>query len=215
MTATVIRSVTILGICLDIIRAQGRLWITARDLAMVLGYKCESSVRQAYYRHRKHESIQGHVIKIFVGGYPHGPCRLFDEVAVAFFCHNRKREGAFELLRWIDAGGLSFGQPPLMPEIETPPIEAVKLLPPPRHLPSLRLVPRGPDPMQQLLERDKAYCRDLVKTLLRYCDAGEVDKLTLAIDEQIDHLLESRYCPGLNAACYELYRKYWLQGGEA
>ncbi len=69
--------------------------------------------------------------------------------------------------------------------------------------------------MQQLLEREKAYCRDLVKMLLRYCDAGEVDKLTLAIDEQIDHLLESRYCPGLNAACYELYRKYWLKGGEA
>ena len=168
MTATVIRTVTILGICLDIIRAQGRLWITARDLAIVLSYKCESSVRQAYYRHRKHESVEGHVIKSVVGGYGGSPCRLFDEVAVAFFCHNRKREGAFELLRWIDAGGLRFDQHPPVPVVETLPVEEVELLPPPRHVPSLRLVPRGPDPMQQLLEREKAYCRELVKTFLRY-----------------------------------------------
>lgn len=85
MTATVIRTVTILGICLDIIRAQGRLWITARDLAQALRYKSESTIRQAYYRHRKHEAFEGHVIQTVVGGYVGTPCRLFDEVAVRFF----------------------------------------------------------------------------------------------------------------------------------
>lgn len=212
MTATVIRSVTILGICLDIIRAQGRLWITARDLAMVLGYKCESSIRQAYYRHRKHESIDGHVIKTVVGGYQGNPCRLFDDVAAAFFCQNRKRPGALELLRLIESGGMSLDQHPPAPEIETPPVEEAEP-PSPRPAVSLRLVPSGPDPMQQLLEREKAYCRDLVKTFLRYCDSEDVDKLTCMIDGQIDHVLETRYCPGLNAARYELYRKYWMQGG--
>lgn len=213
MTATIIRSVTILGICLDIIRAQGRLWITAHDLAMVLGYKSESSIRKSYYRHRKHEALEGHVIKAVLGLSRVSPCRLFDEVAVVFFCHNRKREGAFELLRWIDTGGMRLDQQPPLPEVDELPIEEVELLPPPRHVPSLRLVPLGPDPMQQLLEREKAYCRDLVKTFLRYCESEDVDKLTGMVDGQIDHLLETRYCPGLNAARYELYRKYWMQGG--
>lgn len=213
MTATVIRTVTILGICLDIIRAQGRLWITARDLAQALRYKSESTIRQAYYRHRKHEAFEGHVIQAVVGGYVGSPCRLFDEVAVMFLCQRRDRQCAIELMRWIDAGGLSFDQQPPLPVVETLPVEEVELLPPPRHVPSLRLVPRGPDPMQQLLEREKAYCRDLVKTFLRYCESEDVDKLTGMIDGQIDHLLETRFCPGLNAARYELYRKYWMQGG--
>lgn len=213
MTATVIRTVTILGICLDIIRAQGRLWLAARDLAMAIGYKSESSIREAYSRHRKHESVEGHVIKSVVGGYGGSPCRLFDEVAVAFFCQNSRRKGAFELLRWIDTGGLRLDQQSPVPKVETLPVEEAELLPAPRHVPSLRLVPRGPDPMQQLLEREKAYCRELVKTFLRYCESEEVDKLTGMIDGQIDHLLETRFCPGLNAARYELYRKYWMQGG--
>lgn len=213
MTATVIRSVTILGICLDIIRAQGRLWITARDLAQALRYKSESTIRQAYYRHRKHEAFEGHVIKTVVGGYGGSPCRLFDEVAVMFLCLRRDRQCAIELMRWIEAGGMKIDQQAPAPQVETLPVEEAELLPAPRNVPSLRLVPRGPDPMQQLLEREKAYCRDLVKTFLRYCESEEVDKLTGMVDGQIDLLLETRYCPGLNAARYELYRKYWMQGG--
>jgi len=214
MTATVVRTVTILGICLRLIQAHGRLWLTTRDLFLTLGYKSEASLRHLYRSAQKHEAFEDHVIEVVLGGYSGKPCRLFDEVAVMFICQHRAgREGAVELMRWIEGGGMDIDQYPPAPEVETLPVEEVELLPPPRHVPSLRLVPRGPDPMQQLLEREKAYCRDLVKTFLRYCESEEVDKLTGMIDGQIDHLLETRYCPGLNAARYELYRKYWMQGG--
>lgn len=213
MSAVIILSVTIHRIALDVIRFQGKLWLTARDLAAVLGYKCESGIRLANSRHRKNERLADHSVKVKIQGIGGSPVRIFDVDAVSFFCEYTKRAGAFELLRWIDEGGMHVGQQLPPPEIETLPVEEVELLPPPRPAVGLRLVPRGPDPMQQLLEREKAYCRDLVKTFLRYCESEEVDKLTAMVDGQIDHHLETRYYPGLNAARYELFRKYWLQGG--
>lgn len=71
-----------------------------------------------------------------------------------------------------------------------------------------------PDAIQQGLAKDKAYCRDLVKTLLRYCGPNEVDDLTAVIESRVSVFLEEHDCPGLNAARYDLYRKYWLQGGD-
>lgn len=209
MTATVIRTVTILGICLDIIRTQGRLWITARDLAMVLGYKSESSIRQAYYRHRKHDSIEGHVIKVFVGGYGGSPCRLFDEVAAAFFCQNRKRQGAFELLRWIEAGGMQFeGADTSAFELSAP---ASPITP---KAPVLALVPSTPAKVpSEHQERTKAYCRELLKTLLRYADEDDTEHLRQVVEGEVVGLISHRYCQGLNDARYELYRRFWLQGG--
>ena len=49
MTAAVIRTVTILGICLRLIQAHGRLWLTTRDLFLTLGYKSEASLRHLYH----------------------------------------------------------------------------------------------------------------------------------------------------------------------
>jgi len=184
----------------------------AEDLAKLFGYSSLQSLLD--------DRLLDFTARVKIDGRGHAR-RIYREEAVRAFCERvahhsvRPRPGVDVLMQWLDAGGMQLDQQPPAPKVETLSVEEVELLPTPRPVPSLRLVPRGPDPMQQLLERDKAYCRELVKTLLRYCDAGEVDKLTLAIEEQIDHLLESRYCPGLNAACYELYRKYWLQGGEA
>ncbi|AVR82871.1 hypothetical protein ABZQ45_27855 [Pseudomonas aeruginosa] len=216
MTATVIRSVTILGTCLDIIRAQGRLWVAARDLAQVLRYKSESTIRQAYYRHRKHEALEGHVIKAIVGGYAGSPCRLFDEVAVMFFCQRRDRQCAIELMRWIEAGGMRLDQQPPLPGVQEIIPEEIELADAPEPPPTATsyLVPSVVDVLQQSLAKDKAYCRDLVKTMVRYCGPDEVDDLTAMIEARISSYLEAHNCPGLNAARYDLYRKYWLQGGE-
>ncbi|EJT5136775.1 hypothetical protein N3B88_006454 [Pseudomonas aeruginosa] len=50
--------------------------------------------------------------------------------------------------------------------------------------------------------------------MVRYCGPDEVDDLTAMIEARISSYLEAHNCPGLNAARYDLYRKYWLQGGE-
>ncbi|USR38080.1 hypothetical protein L1F06_015525 [Ectopseudomonas hydrolytica] len=198
------------SITLRVLGLGGRSFMTAEDLAAVLEYRTAGSITTVFSRHRT--ALEPLSIKARIDGVGHA-VRLFDEAGVRYICQYSKRPGAIHLLQWLDAGGMKIDQQPPVPEVETLPVEDVELLPPPRHVPSLRLVPRGPDPMQQLLEREKAYCRDLVKTFLRYCESEEVDKLTGMIDGQIDHLLETRYCPGLNAARYELYRKYWMQGG--
>ena len=205
-----------LGHVVRVVVYSGQRWAVARDIALcVLLQAGAVGARIALHP----EVFAEHYRKARIEGHP-AESLLLSEEGIRLFVAGMKSKPQpdgveSDLIAWLDAGGLNFDQPPAAPEIETLPVEEAELLPPPRHVPSLRLVPRGPDPMQQLLEREKAYCRDLVKTLLRYCESEDVDKLTGMVEGQIDHLLESRYCPGLNAACYELYRKYWLQGGEA
>ena len=220
-----------LGHVVRVVVCSGQRWAVARDIALCLLLHANAAgVRIAKYP----DAFIGKCMRARIEGHP-AESLLLSEEGIRLFAEGikqKRRRGVVlpDLISWLDAGGLtsdpsdevavrevSSPQPIVDDEVAIPLLDSRRngVLPPPRPAISLRLVPRGPDPMQQLLEREKAYCRDLVKMLLRYCDAGEVDKLTLAIDEQIDHLLESRYCPGLNAACYELYRKYWLQGGEA
>lgn len=200
MTASVIRTVTIQGIEMDVIRAQGKLWLTARDLAMALEYKSESSIRQAFYRHRKNARLSGHAIKSIVGGHGGSPTRLFDETAIGFFCEYRKRPGSFELLRWLDAGGIREGGV----NVATPLAETGNVV-------ALKALPSTPPACQ--IERRKAYCRELLKTLLRYTTEDEADELVHVIEDAVRDLLSRRHCPGLNDARYDVYRRFWLQGG--
>lgn len=200
------------GMTVRLVSWSGRIWAVARDVVRCLGLGKDAFTERF---HANQSKFLGGVEKVQVGN-ANAHYFLMDELACRLFIEGSRRIPAnlmHEFSAWLDAGGMKIEQLPPVPKVETLPVEEVELLPPPRHVPSLRLVPRGPDPMQQLLEREKAYCRDLVKTFLRYCESEEVDKLTGMIDGQIDHLLETRFCPGLNAARYELYRKYWMQGG--
>ena len=213
MIATIIKRdlVITLGCVLRVVLCMGRHWMVGGDVASCLSLK-PTAVKGRLAKNQR--TFAGQYLKARVEGFPAASLLLSEEGVRLFVAGMKtKTELGSELIAWLDAGGMKIDQQPPAPEVETLPVEEVELLPPPRHVPSLRLVPRGPDPMQQLLEREKAYCRDLVKTFLRYCESEEVDKLTGMIDGQIDHLLETRFCPGLNAARYELYRKYWMQGG--
>jgi hypothetical protein len=62
-------------------------------------------------------------------------------------------------------------------------------------------------------ERRKAYGRELCKTLLRYADGHEADDVVEELETMVRSLSERRPVPGLIAARYELFRKFWLQGG--
>ncbi|WP_409307096.1 hypothetical protein [Pseudomonas putida] len=65
-----------------------------------------------------------------------------------------------------------------------------------------------------LIERRKAYATHLVKTALRYADEAELRQIVSAVEHQVATMLGSRFNSGLNDASYEVYRKFWLKGGE-
>ncbi|MDY8053836.1 hypothetical protein UYW52_21395, partial [Escherichia coli] len=56
-------------------------------------------------------------------------------------------------------------------------------------------------------ENKKQYCRELFRVALRYSGVTELDILTKSIEELIACSLADKYCPGLNAASYEVYNK--------
>lgn len=63
------------------------------------------------------------------------------------------------------------------------------------------------------IERRKAYTTQLIKTALRYADDAEVSEITTAVEQQIGAMLAARFNPGLNDAGYQVFRKFWLNGG--
>lgn len=80
----------------------------------------------------------------------------------------------------------------------------------PRHL--LELMKR-PDPAAALARR-KDYCRELCRVIARYADEAEITELARALEGASANILARRYCPGLNAAAYEVFRQYGMKGSE-
>lgn len=62
--------------------------------------------------------------------------------------------------------------------------------------------------------RRKAYATHLLKAALRYGSDAEVAAITASIESQIGAMLTTRFNPGLNDASYDVFRKFWLKGGE-
>ena len=79
----------------------------------------------------------------------------------------------------------------------------------PREL--LELVKR-PDPGAARARR-KDYCRELCKVIARYSDDAEVTELTRALEGVSANILARRYCPGLNAASYDVFARLGMKGG--
>ncbi len=59
-------------------------------------------------------------------------------------------------------------------------------------------------------ENKKQYCLELFRVALRYSGVTELDILTKSIEELIACSLADKYCPGLNAASYEVYNKFMI-----
>lgn len=75
----------------------------------------------------------------------------------------------------------------------------------------LELVKRY-DPAAAMARR-KDYCRELLRVIARYADDDEVTELARALEDVSANILARRYCPGLNAASYEVFRQYGMKGG--
>lgn len=206
------RKVEVYGILLRVLMYFNKYWLCTEDLARILGYRTSDGVLRAAHRHG--DLLQSHSIKGQIAGKGHA-MRVFDEHAVRYLCEYSKRPGAFHLMRWLEEGGMRLDQQPPLPSVQEIVLEEIELADAPEQPPTATsyLVPSVADLLQQRLAKDKAYCRDLVKTMVRYCGPDEVDDLTAMIEARISSYLEAHNCPGLNAARYDLYRKYWLQGG--
>lgn len=173
-------------------------WLSAEDLSKVFEYRQTDSITQAFSRHRA--ALEPHSIKAKIDG-DGWEVRLFDKDGVRYLCEYSKRPGAFHLLRWLDAGGM---QANTATTADSAPVAANVLA---------FKSPGTTTPANQD-ERQKAYCRELLKTLLRYSTALEAEDLTHIIEAEVVNLISRRHCPGLNDARYEVYRRYWLQGGD-
>lgn len=76
----------------------------------------------------------------------------------------------------------------------------------PRHL--LELVSR-PDPAAAKARR-KDYSRELCRVIARYADEGEALELARALEDVSARILARRYCPGLNAAAYDMFARHGM-----
>jgi len=175
-----------------------RLWVRGEDLFVLLDYRSDSGLRKAYSAVRAR--LESHSIKCKIENKGHAS-RFYDDVALRFLCSHRKHQNALHLLNWLDAGGMSIEgvhtEPALTDSSNVLAFKATNSAP-----------PAGQS------ERQRAYCRDLLKTLLRYATDAETEELTHTIESEVVDLLNRRHCPGLNDARYELYRRFWLSGGE-
>jgi hypothetical protein len=79
----------------------------------------------------------------------------------------------------------------------------------PREL--LELVKR-PDPGAARARR-KDYCRELCRVIARYADDAEITELARTLEGVSASILARRYCPGLNAASYDVFARLGMKGG--
>lgn len=186
------------GLPVRVLGNAEKRWVLAEDLYRVFEYRQAGCVTRAYNRNKI--ALDTHSIKAKINdeGWE---VRLFDEFCVRYLCEYSKRPGAFHLLRWIDAGGM---QTEVTTATDSTPVAANIL--------TFKLPCAAPPDNQN--ERQKAYCRELLKTLLRYSNALEAEELTHIIETEVVTLISRRHCQGLNAARYEVFRRYWLQGGD-
>lgn len=62
-------------------------------------------------------------------------------------------------------------------------------------------------------ERRRAYCRELLKLVLRHATEEEAVVLMLHLEATSSMMSGVRYLPGLNAAAYELHQRYGMKKG--
>ncbi len=179
-----------------VVMCSGERWVVARDIALcvllnagAVGARVKMSP----------EVLAGHYRKARIEGMP-VESLLLSEGGVRWFIDGLKTKDnahAEELIAWLDRGG--------MRAVTEPPASTANLV-------TLKAIPSRPPACQ--IERRKAYCRELLKTLMRYTSEEEAEELVQVIEGEVRNLLSHRHCPGLNDARYDVYRRFWLQGGD-
>ncbi|WP_425328295.1 hypothetical protein [Pseudomonas nitroreducens] len=197
-----------------IVTFLGARWAVARDVASALLLK-PSAVRNRVTQHP--EVFEGHVQKVRVDEFP-AACLILDEEGIRLFITGMKSAPGAQVRRvisWLDDGALEADPNLPLPEVQEIIFEEIELtaVEDQPKAPILALVPSKLPPIpNEQQERARAYCRELLKTLLRYANDAEAEHLVQVVEAEVYGLLSTRYCQGLNDARYELYRRFWLQG---
>lgn len=198
MSAQSLFTSKVYGLHIRVISHTNQCWLTMEDVSKVVEYRSTDGVLRFYHRHK--HAMEACCVKARIDGEGWF-VRLLNEAGVRYLCEYSKRPGAVHLLRWLDAGGMS--------------LEGVHTEPAPTDSSNvLAFKATTSAPPAGKSERQRAYCRDLLKTLLRYATDAEAEELTHTIESEVADLLNRRHCPGLNDARYELFRRFWLSGGE-
>lgn len=213
MNAVVLFTVEVFGVLLRVLECHGKRWLLAEEVAKVFEYRSAASMSRVLK-----PILVEHTIKARIHGAGQ-EVRIVSEAGLNYLCGYSPRQGAASLRRWLAEGGLQ-AAPACSLSSDEKQRELVDVdqcvAQPPVNLPTMQNNTAQPTAtklmLEKQLEREKAYCRDLLKTLLRYCDLDSVDDVRTVLDDQIDSVLRSRHCPGLNAARYALYCRYWVKG---
>lgn len=67
--------------------------------------------------------------------------------------------------------------------------------------------------MTSTTETLKNYSKELLKTYLHYANEHEVKQIAHLLEQQIQTSTKQRYHQGLHAAAYDLYSRFFLEGG--
>lgn len=186
------------GLHIRVISHANQRWLTMEDVSRVVEYRSTDGALRFFHRHK--HAMEAHCAKARIDGEG-WIVRLLNEAGVRYLCEYNKRAGAVQMLRWLDAGGMSLEGV----HTEPAPTDSSNVL---AFKSPVTTAPTNQD------ERQKAYCRELLKTLLRYSTALEAEDLTHIIEAEVVNLISRRHCPGLNDARYEVFRRYFLQGGD-
>ncbi|EIY9711335.1 TPA: hypothetical protein ACQRI9_001353 [Pseudomonas aeruginosa] len=141
--------------------------------------------RKTVYLHSKNVSIR-RVVKFGAG--------FIDESGVRHICTSTMAAGARAVLKWIDDGGMNqpfdeFAGEPLS-------LEAFNAF------------------ASSSKAKNRAYCRRLCGALLRHSDGAGVRRLVSFIEGEVSALVILGSCKELNDARHDLFRRFYLQGGE-
>ncbi|EPB8977310.1 hypothetical protein ACRT4E_000787 [Pseudomonas aeruginosa] len=118
--------------------------------------------------------------------------KFLSELAVLQVCGSIKTTGVPEVIKWLDAGGMRLSSTGNRPAPKS-----------------------TPKPAKTAPHRNTvAYCHALVCELLQHASIGDMNRFTQLVENEVAGILARHPSEELNYARYDLFRRFYLQGGE-
>ncbi|ELH1552390.1 hypothetical protein RJW03_006574 [Pseudomonas aeruginosa] len=172
---------------LRLVFSEDKVWLRVGDLRRALGVNSGSICRPL----REDKELNGHILRV---GRHRNSASLIDEQAALWICARFKTAEAIRVIDWLKNGGMRF----------SPPGERLKLI--------------GTSKSSSIEANTKsktaAYCHALVCELLQHASIGDIKKFTHLIENEVSGILSRHPSEELNYARYDLFRRFYLQGGE-
>ncbi|HCF7360081.1 TPA: hypothetical protein ACXN0C_000915 [Pseudomonas aeruginosa] len=138
-------------------------------------------------------AVDNHLLKVEVEHWKKDGFKYIDEFAAKQVCLlTPKAPGSRSVLKWLDSGGMHFHRI----EDSTSPDHTRNLI---------ATVPKG---------ASIPYCENLVLVFLQHANKDEVKRFIQLVEREVSELLARRPCNELNDARHDLFRRFYLQGGE-